>query len=346
MKTKFKLNLVAGVLALLASTSSGAVPVNNLVLPGVQTCGTYIQTALSGGLNNLQCLQGTVTGNDATTSGTYIASIHDEFLSFSIEALETIQKKAPSLLPTATYGDWSKLVSGSGTLDVGVLIKAAGSGVLNNDPPFPDAESSLSKPTTYEATWGGTGGTDSKDPPVDLILTVQEVVDWLNPQKIPAFYFDLADPQNDPVANLYFSGRVYVTDAAGTGLLDEWAFDNLFNGAFDIGSMVLAPKNVPVYIPGSGCSSAYGTDWCMITNSRGSGSPEFIAYAPSMDLGQWANDGNLFWANYKITSAEAADEEIYLTRQVGTTTVPEPGMLALMGLGLLGLVFARRRQGV
>jgi hypothetical protein len=28
-----------------------------LVLPGVETCGAAIQTALSGGLNNLQCLQ-------------------------------------------------------------------------------------------------------------------------------------------------------------------------------------------------------------------------------------------------------------------------------------------------
>ncbi|QHE76695.1 PEP-CTERM sorting domain-containing protein [Hydrogenophaga sp. PBL-H3] len=332
-----------------------------LVLPDVEPCGAAIQTALSGGLNNLQCLKGTVT---ATSPGTYIASYHDEFLSYSIEALETIQKLAPSLLSTTIYGDWSKLVSGSGQLDIGVLIKANGDGVLNNPDPFPDAQSSNTTDPIYVRTWGGSTGTDTSDPgndPNDPVLTVQEVVDWLSPQLIPVFYFDLADPQaGGAVSQLYFGGQVYLTDSSGVPLTDGngdpvvWALDNVFDGQYSISGdlaldpdMVLAPQNVPVYIPGSGCSTApFGADWCLITNSRGSGSPEFIAYAPSMDLSPYAKDGNLFWGNFKIAADGGASEEIYLTKRVSTTDIPEPGILILLGVALAGLGVVRRSKKV
>jgi len=348
-KTNLKIGLLAGVLGAISIAPSTAFA---LLLPEVEPCGASIQTALSGGLNNLQCLKGSVT---STSPGTYIASYHDEFLSYSIEALETIQKKNESLLPIATYGDWSKLVSGSGQLDVGVMIKASGSGVLNNADPFPDAASSNTSDPIYVRTWGGNTGTDTNDPgadPNDPILTVAEVVAWLSPEKIPVFYFDLADPQGGGVTDLYFIGQVYVTDASGANVLDTWAIDNIFNGAYDgtqqtassDPAAVLAPKNVPVYIPGSNCSHpTFGLDWCTITNSRGSGSPEFIAYAPTMDLTPYADAGNLFWGNFKISATGAADEEIYLTRRVSTTTtVPEPGILGLLGLGLFGLALTRR----
>lgn len=343
MKTLLKQSLIASAmsLALAAPMSASAA----LYFPEVEPCGSDIQVALSGGLNNLQCVKGTVSGG---LGGTYVASFHDDFLSYSIEALEVIQKKS-TLLPIATYGDWSKLTAGSGTLDVGVLIKASGSGVLNNDDPFPDAASSNTSDPIYVRTWGGDTGTDTNDAGVDVndpVLTVAEVVDWLKPESIPVFYFDLADPQNQTTANLYFGGQVYITDSAGTSILETWAFDNVFDSEYSVNAattdttssyanMVLAPKNVPVVIDGT----TY-----IITNSRGSGKPEFIAYAPSMSLTPFAQNGNLFWGNFKIAATGAADEEIYLTKRVGTTQVPEPGALGLLGLGLVGLGALRRRQ--
>ena len=367
MKKSFKPTLVAGALAATLALPSLAA---DLLLPEVESCGLAIQLALNGLdsngdsiPDNLQCIKGTVgDGTSMNTSGTYVASYHDQFLSYSIEAMEEIQKKS-SLMPIDVYGDWSKLTAGSGQLDIGVLIKASGSGVLNNPDPFPDAASSNTSDPIYVRTWGGNTGTDTNDGGPgninDPVLTVQEVVDWLKPQAIPVFYFDLADPQNNLVADLFFTGQIYVTTADfardGDGniisgsILDVWGFDNIFDGngvdTYQEGAAVLAPKNVPVYIPGSGCTHAVlGADWCTITNSRGSGKAEFVAYAPDMDLLQYAADDNLFWGNFRISATGAADEEIWLTKRVGVPTIPEPGVLALLGMGLLGFGLARRRS--
>lgn len=366
MKKPFKPTLLAGAFAATLALPTLAA---DLMLPEVESCGLAIQLTLNGLdtngdaiPDNLQCIKGTVgDGTTMNTSGTYVASYHDQFLSYSIEALEEVQKKS-SLLPADVYGDWSKLTAGSGQLDIGVLIKASGQGVLNNPDPFPDAASSNTSAPTYERTWGGNTGTDTNDPgndPNDPVLTVQEVIDWLNPQPLPVFYFDLADPQNDPVADLFFSGQVYVTTAdfarddsgaiTSGSILDVWGFDNIFDGngvgTYQEDAAVLAPKNVPVYIAGSGCSHAtLGTDWCTITNSRGSGKAEFVSYAPDMNLLQYANSGNLFWGNFRISATGAADEEIWLTRRVGVPTIPEPGVLALLGMGLIGFGLARRRR--
>lgn len=61
MKNNRTKSMIAQSAAVCALAFSGAAHAA-LILPNVEKCGTDIQAALSGGLNNLQCLSGTVSG--------------------------------------------------------------------------------------------------------------------------------------------------------------------------------------------------------------------------------------------------------------------------------------------
>lgn len=320
MNTLWKTNTLAAAVAL--GSALGAQSAAALSLPTVTACADQ-----QGAPFTLMCVK--YDGFE-----TYVASEHDDFTSYSIAALIEIQKTDATILPTETYGDWSKLVSGSGQLDIGVYVKAGGGGVLDNPDPFPDAVNSQANTSTFTGTWGG----DIPDP--TNVLTVGEVSDWLlqpPAAEYPYFYLDLAEPGETDGSLLQFTGHVYLTDESGAAIEGaDWAFDNLLQpgiGDYDSTAWVDAPGEVVIFING---------DPYTIDNNRGSGKPDFIAYAPSMVLSNY-DDDYLFWAQFSLAGMAGAGEEIYLTKLAQAQVIPEPGILGLLGIGLLGLGLAGRR---
>ena len=324
MRTPFKLGLMA---ALVGSAFVSQSAMAAMSVPDVSAC-TQQPTGLP---YTILCMK---YGNYET----YVASQHDDFISYSIKALATIQTVAPKLLPTATYGDWTKMKSGAGTFDVGIFVGANGGGVAANDSKFfPPAISSNVKDDPFTGVWGGAGADGTP-------FTVQEIYNWLQTDpksQYPVFYMDMTEPGTDKTSFLTFTGSAYVTDVNGN-ILAEWAFDNLAQagiGTYDPDAKVIAPGSFTTYINGNPYT---------IDNNLGSGKPDFITYAPNMNLADWIGDGkNQFWVKFTIGDTGGAAEEIYLTKlsfDRPPPPIPEPGMLALLGAGLLGLGFSRVRK--
>jgi hypothetical protein len=115
----------------------------------------------------------------------------------------------------------------------------------------------------------------------------------------------------------------------------------------------------PVTNP-DGCAgvTANGDEYTNLQHNRGSGKPDFLAYAPDMDLNLFApTDLLVFTVNVGCVpgGATALDgaslgcntnggEEFGIVGALATQRVPEPGVLSLLGLSLMGIGLARRRK--
>lgn len=270
----------------------------------------------------------------------YVASQHDEFISYSVNALQTL---------TNSFGytglsEWSNLPSfGSGQIvklfsfnnsNNGTFPDATGG--TGDNPPSSDGDQTANHDGLYFGEWPF--GTSD-------FVTVAELQTFLGSSLFtPIFSFDLNNRKD-----LLLNGQLQVR-AAGGATLDTFAFDNVFNGAYDQGSLVLAQDTVTVQWidptnTSSGCNQV--TDLCtmLVDNNTGSGKPDFFAYSPTFDLRNYADSDRLYFA-LRMSGLDGGGEELALTNLLTPpgTNVPEPGVLVLLAIGLAGVSAARRMK--
>jgi len=274
-----------------------------------------------------------------TVAGIPVASVHDDFWSYSNQILMRIQKKTPALLPTSTYGNFD-FATGSGGLDVLLYTGAVGQDNIGVGPggafDFPDPVINQNNPS-FAGSWGL--GADPTDP-ANGAATVGQVLAYLQAltpgNTTPAFYMDMN--QIGKTTTFNFVGSVTLLDPDTLAIMHTWAFDNSWqanDGVYNEDAMVTPVTVVDLPDP-------YGT----VNHNLGSGKADYIAFAPTMDLSKFDSD-LLFVTNFYMTGLNDGYEEIFLTglgNAPPPPPVPEPSTFALLGVGLCGLVYVVRRK--
>lgn len=139
----------------------------------------------------------------------------------------------------------------------------------------------------------------------------------------------LANPEasNTGIENTGYAGTLFDFDSNQTddkllGLAPRWSLDNATNG------------NVDVVLQASICDS---------NGQCGSGHGDLNVFIPWSLLGAFnPNDNFVLYTEY--LHVNDGFEEWRFSSATPPTQVPAPGTLALLGIGLAGLSFARRRQ--
>ncbi len=145
-----------------------------------------------------------------------------------------------------------------------------------------------------------------------------------------------SDPVNSRISSFGFDTTPDTTGATSTG-----AYNNAL-----LGGQVPSPFNtVDVCFKAGGSNSCSGSGG-VLDGQTGSGtlSLSFASAPTSLTLSDFFVRYQSITGAGSVTSATGAGTITSSGGSTGGTPVPEPGMIGLFGLGLIGLALARRRQ--
>lgn len=310
----------------------------------------YLTTVISGLMLSATANAYLVAPVNVLTTSTY----ND----FQLQSLELNKLCSQAGDANCIPGTQDKIASGPGQIkDLPVLMSNDNGQVnLSNSPfpngsavdnPFQGAMSSSSEP----------GNSFTGDRTGTWEISTKLLANWLNGQDL-LFFFDINQAPGR-IQSILAWGQMRIFDKYGNpeGTCLQFSAD----------AAGLGCTANPTYAVAAGA-------YCVAATAHGSHALG-DAYAPTgknCDAGDYYVDDNkgtnvadfVFWSNYltqhlqyyadndmvlsvyvQFGSDNAADQQLFI-RAANSQVVPEPGSLALLGLGLVGVAFLRRKQAV
>lgn len=332
-------------------------------------------------------------------NGIPVALRYDDFWSYSAKVLDAMQTDSPALLPVGTFGVYDFNV-GTGNIAVNLASNAGGATNLNangtginfQDPVNLASSNANNADFGWTGVWGGLNQSYNESPASPQgdysspaanqggVTTVGNLLVYLNSlvpdATIPVLYADYNQTGSED--SLWFSAMVQIFDSTGTQMKAQWNLDSLTGNGLNIDDPTLNYGQISFYGTQAQCDAAgpynpvSNPDGCAgvtangdtysVDHNRGSGSPDFLAYAPTMDLGQFLST-DLFVVTMNVGCIAGGPgaldgarlgcntnggEEFGIVGAVGRIPpppeLPLPGSLALLGVGLLGAAGILRRR--